>query len=160
MDCTNGMSTRLSWVLAAETATASGSPFRSVSTCSLEPGLPRSTGFGPVSEPPYLWRGPRVNRFVVLGLVRWRGWMSARSRGQGGAPGGRTTLTAARTGSSWSPRRRTRGTSGQRRLLTRRDGRSKLRDQAVVRGRPALSRCTELLLWRHDGRWGVPAGCG
>src|SRR4051812_39798800 len=51
MACTNGISTRLSWVLAALTATASGRPAASVSTCSLEPGLPRSTGSGPVGEP-------------------------------------------------------------------------------------------------------------
>jgi hypothetical protein len=38
-------------------------------------------------------------------------------------------------------------------------------DRGGVRGRPALSRCTELSvkvmrLRRHDDRWGVPAGCG
>src|SRR4051794_33054381 len=33
----------LSWVLAAVTATASGNPVVSVRTCSLEPGLSRST---------------------------------------------------------------------------------------------------------------------
>jgi len=50
----------LSWVLAVETPTSSGRPFASDSTCSLEPVLPRSTGFGPVSDPPF-WpaRPPR-----------------------------------------------------------------------------------------------------
>ena len=38
-------------MFAALAATASGSPPASVSTCSFEPGLPRSTGFGPVSSP-------------------------------------------------------------------------------------------------------------
>src|SRR4028118_292318 len=51
MACTSGISARLSWVLAALTATASGRPPASVSTCSVEPSLPRSTGFSPVSGP-------------------------------------------------------------------------------------------------------------
>jgi hypothetical protein len=39
------------------------------------------------------------------------------------------------------------------------------RDRGGVRGRPALSRCTEwsvsVLLRRHDDRWGIPQeGCG
>jgi hypothetical protein len=42
----------LSWVLAAETAVANGSPAPSDSTWILLPDLPRSTGFGPVSGPP------------------------------------------------------------------------------------------------------------
>ena len=42
----------LSWMWAAETPTSSGRPFASDSTCSLDPVLPRSTGFGPVSDPP------------------------------------------------------------------------------------------------------------
>src|SRR3712207_448323 len=65
MACTRGISARLSWVLAAEVATASGRPAASVSTCSLAPGLPRSTGFGPVSGPPYLWRDPRATGSVL-----------------------------------------------------------------------------------------------
>lgn len=49
----------LSWTLAAETPTTRGSPFASDRTCILEPGLPRSTGLGPVSSPlfsPYVGR--------------------------------------------------------------------------------------------------------
>lgn len=42
----------LSWVLAAETPTRRGSPFASDRMCILEPGLPRSTGLGPVRSPP------------------------------------------------------------------------------------------------------------
>src|SRR5688500_17645993 len=60
MACTSGMRARLSWVLAALTATASGSPLASVSTCSLEPDLPRSTGFGPVSGPLFRSHAGRV----------------------------------------------------------------------------------------------------
>ena len=41
----------LSWTFAAETPTASGTPWAPDSTCSLLPGLPRSTGLGPVSDP-------------------------------------------------------------------------------------------------------------
>jgi len=48
---TSGCSAWLSWTLAAETPTASGTPCASDNTCSLLPGLPRSTGFGPVSDP-------------------------------------------------------------------------------------------------------------
>jgi hypothetical protein len=59
MACPSGIRARLSWVLAAEVAIASGSPAASVSTCSLEPGLPRSTGFGPVSGPFSLGHSPR-----------------------------------------------------------------------------------------------------
>jgi hypothetical protein len=40
-------------VLAAETPTAKGSPARSDSAWIFEPGLSRSTGFGPVSGPPF-----------------------------------------------------------------------------------------------------------
>lgn len=49
---TKGLSACWSLVLAAETATARGRPVASVSTWSLLPGLPRSTGLGPVSSPP------------------------------------------------------------------------------------------------------------
>jgi hypothetical protein len=48
-----GFSARLSWTLAAETPTTSGSPFASDRMCILEPGLPRSTGPGPVRSPPF-----------------------------------------------------------------------------------------------------------
>jgi hypothetical protein len=44
-----------SWVLAADNSTASGMPPRSTSRWYLEPDLPRSVGFGPVSSPP-AWR--------------------------------------------------------------------------------------------------------
>jgi hypothetical protein len=46
-----GLSAWLSWVLAADTPAAKGSPARSDSAWIFEPGLFRSTGFGPVSEP-------------------------------------------------------------------------------------------------------------
>src|SRR5512135_364552 len=49
MACTSGLSARLSWVWAARTGTASGRPLRSVSRCRRAPGVPHSTGFGPVS---------------------------------------------------------------------------------------------------------------
>jgi hypothetical protein len=52
----SGFRARLSWVFAPDTATASGMPWASDSTCSLLPFLPRSTGFGPVSVPPLLAR--------------------------------------------------------------------------------------------------------
>src|SRR3954470_14708432 len=61
MACTSGISARLSWVLAALTATASGRPPASVSTCSLEPGLPRLTGFGPVNGPLFRSHAGRVD---------------------------------------------------------------------------------------------------
>jgi hypothetical protein len=41
-----------SWVLAADTPTANGMPAASISRWYMEPGLPRSTGFAPVSSPP------------------------------------------------------------------------------------------------------------
>jgi uncharacterized protein (TIGR03083 family) len=44
-----------SWVLAADSPTAKGMPRRSTSRWYLDPGLPRSVGFGPVSSPP-VWR--------------------------------------------------------------------------------------------------------
>ena len=48
----------LSCILAPERTTASGVPFRSVSRCRLVPGRPRSVGFGPMADPPFLpwWR--------------------------------------------------------------------------------------------------------
>jgi len=45
--------------------------------------------------------GPPVNRVRSSSSSRWLAAVPARSRGQGGAPDGRTTLTAARTGRSW-----------------------------------------------------------
>src|SRR4051812_25106624 len=81
------------------------------------------------AEPPLSVVGPPVNRSVVLGLVRWLEVVSARSRGQGGAPCGRTTLTAARTGACWPPRNRAQmrvqvdGGSWLRREGRRSDGR-------------------------------------
>ena len=47
-------SIRLSWTLAADRVTARGIPLASMTTWRLEPGLPRSVGFGPVSWPPFL----------------------------------------------------------------------------------------------------------
>src|SRR5512138_2497260 len=58
---TRGCRPWLSWVLAADIPTASGRPVWSDSTWILEPGLPRSTGLGPVSPPPFSparWRCP------------------------------------------------------------------------------------------------------
>lgn len=54
----SGLRARLSCMFAPDTATASGMPWASDSTCSLLPFLPRSTGFGPVSDPA-LWRERR-----------------------------------------------------------------------------------------------------
>jgi hypothetical protein len=44
-----------SWVLAADRPTAKGIPVASTSRWYLDPGLPRSVGFGPVRQPP-AWR--------------------------------------------------------------------------------------------------------
>ena len=49
---TIGPSSTESWMLAAGQAGASGMPRRSTTKWYLEPGLPRSVGFGPVSVPP------------------------------------------------------------------------------------------------------------
>src|SRR5215213_78526 len=65
MASTSGISCVASWALAAERRRASGTPFRSTTTWYLEPGLPRSTGLGPVCSPPFSpvrsnypgWRG-------------------------------------------------------------------------------------------------------
>ncbi len=56
MASTSGSSCVASWALAAERRTASGTLFRSTTRWYLEPGLPRSTGFGPVCSPPFLAR--------------------------------------------------------------------------------------------------------
>jgi hypothetical protein len=48
MASTKGKSWVASWALAAERRIANGIPLRSTTTWYLEPGLPRSTGFGPV----------------------------------------------------------------------------------------------------------------
>lgn len=53
---TIGSRARLSWVLAAEIPTDSGSPARSTIRWIFDPYLPRSTGLGPVSSP-FWWRG-------------------------------------------------------------------------------------------------------
>jgi hypothetical protein len=61
MASTVASSIRLSWTLAADRVTASGMPLASMTTWRLDPGLPRSVGFGPVSRPPFLperWRCP------------------------------------------------------------------------------------------------------
>jgi hypothetical protein len=55
MASSNGMSCIASWELAAERRIASGIPVWSTTRWYLEPGLPRSVGFGPVAEPPF-WR--------------------------------------------------------------------------------------------------------
>lgn len=57
----SGLRARLSSMFAPDTATASGRPWASDSTCSLLPFLPRSTGFGPVSNPPFGANGGRVD---------------------------------------------------------------------------------------------------
>lgn len=49
----SGLRARLSCMFAPDTATASGMPRASDRPCSLLPFLPRSTGFGPVSDPPF-----------------------------------------------------------------------------------------------------------
>lgn len=53
MESTRGSMSCESWVFAAEISTVSGTPRRSHSTWIFEPGLPRSTGFGPVRSPPF-----------------------------------------------------------------------------------------------------------
>lgn len=58
----SGLRARLSCMFAPDTATASGMPWASDSTCSLLPFLPRSTGFDPVSDPPFFWRERRPRR--------------------------------------------------------------------------------------------------
>ena len=58
----SGLRARLSWMFAPDTATASGTLWATDSTCSLLPFLPRSTGFGPVSDPPsFAANGGRVD---------------------------------------------------------------------------------------------------
>jgi hypothetical protein len=46
---------RCCWRLAADSPTANGMPHRSTSKWYLDPGVPRSVGFGPVRQPP-AWR--------------------------------------------------------------------------------------------------------
>src|SRR5438128_826503 len=102
MACTNGISARLSWVLAAEVATASGRPAASVSTCSLAPDLPRSTGFGPISSPTsgsnaaQLSSPPRETGSNTATAVMA---VPVRGPGSGGCPEFRGTSVAARCAS-------------------------------------------------------------
>ena len=49
----SGSNSLLSWVLAADSITCSGSPFASHRRWYFDPALPRSVGFGPVSSPPF-----------------------------------------------------------------------------------------------------------
>lgn len=68
---TTGSSNLLSCRLAGEIFRASGKPLASKRICRLEPGLPRSVGFGPVSSPPpFCWDGGAVHRspFPVDGV--------------------------------------------------------------------------------------------
>src|SRR5215211_4167698 len=61
-----------SWVLAADNPTASGTPVASISRWYLDPGLPRSTGFAPVSSPhagPHTHAVDRGPRPVDLAVV-------------------------------------------------------------------------------------------
>jgi hypothetical protein len=74
---TMGSSSTESWVLAADSPTARGMPRRSVSRWYLDPGLPRSVGFGPVSSPPLgahagrIQAGPRpVELAIAAELVQ------------------------------------------------------------------------------------------
>jgi hypothetical protein len=48
---TSGSNSSESWVLAADSPTANTMPVASITRWYLEPGLPRSTGFAPVSSP-------------------------------------------------------------------------------------------------------------
>src|SRR4051812_15604693 len=95
-----------------------------------------------------------------FGLVRRLVITPVRCRGQGGAPRGRTTLTAARTGASSLPRRRRSVASGQWRLPVRLGGREDDGDLGRCAGaQPYLgTRSDWCWLRRHDDRWGVPAG--
>src|SRR6202035_799360 len=56
---TRGLKADASLVLAADTATDNGTPARSDRTWIFEPVLPRSTGLGPVMDPPF-WPGRRL----------------------------------------------------------------------------------------------------
>lgn len=67
----------LSWVLAAETATVKDSPARSDRAWIFEPGLPRSTGFGPVSPPPFLALAEAPSR--TAGDQSMRPWLPSSS---------------------------------------------------------------------------------
>ena len=50
---TSGRSWVASWALAGERRTASGMPCWSTTRWYFDPGLPRSTGFGPICSPPF-----------------------------------------------------------------------------------------------------------
>jgi hypothetical protein len=77
-----------SWVLAAESATARGMPRRSTSRWYLDPGLPRSVGFGPVSVP-LVWRARSAS-------PRWPGTSRA-------GPGGQAHPAAGGAGAATPP---------------------------------------------------------
>src|SRR5512135_3556211 len=49
----SGSSSRLSWVFAADSSAARWTPAASTKRWYLEPGVPRSVGFGPVNSPPF-----------------------------------------------------------------------------------------------------------
>jgi hypothetical protein len=83
---TIGSSSVESWVLAADRPTASGMPRRSTSRWYLEPGLPRSVGFGPVSSPP-VWRARSTSR----------GWPATSRAGRCGRAGPTAGDAAAAT---------------------------------------------------------------
>jgi hypothetical protein len=89
---TTASSSMESWVLAADSPTAKGMPLRSTSRWYLDPGLPRSVGFGPVSSPP-VWRA----------RSHCRGWPAtsrAGCRGRAGrAAGGGVAATRRRAAS-------------------------------------------------------------
>src|SRR4051812_47021375 len=94
-------------------------------------------------QPPYLWRDPRCQ------WVRYS-WPAPSAGGRADpqprsrwSARGRTTLTAARTGACCSPRRRTGSgvqVTGGSRSGAMAGG---CRNRGGVRGRPALSRCTQ-----------------
>src|SRR3954462_6597976 len=122
---------------------------------------PQGITVGPRAQP-YLWRDPGQSD-PFFGLLPRRAVVPARSRGQGGAPDGRTILTAARTGASSLVGEELVGESHAGRVLIRCGDR-------VVDGAGVGARAPSLIsvhaAFRYSAgscgdmmnRWGVPAG--
>jgi hypothetical protein len=71
MSSSNSSKTFESWTLAAVSATASGTPFRSETRWRFEPGLPRSVGFLLTFSPPF-WPPPTLAESSEVRLERAR----------------------------------------------------------------------------------------
>ena len=106
---TSGKNWVASWALAAERRTASGKPLRSTTRGYLEPGLPRSVGFGPVCSPPFWPARSDDPRSPVTSRRRPRRRASQQRRVQAlpdtrflpvaqSAPAGRAAVTAEQLG--------------------------------------------------------------